>query len=283
MGNTPGDSTTGKYVIKVPIYDSGHPEEWIIFTELVNKCLVGQDITTGPQMYQLVQRVLQGYAKAQFDTQAAAHGNQTAANFKAIMATMTVHVFPRYALQDQKRYMRRYLKKPLGMKVRSFTTRLTQLNNYLSSFPPDSPGQLVEELPNQEVKELLFYAMPETWQNRMTEQGYNYLDVTVTVQNMADFFESRSENLEVKTGIKKAKKSNNKPSKKRKAVQFDEESSEEKKSHRSKYCMFHGRCGHTIDQCTALKELVKSKKKNRSKYMTRSQTGSQKRLTLGTK
>ena len=114
--NTPGDSTTGKYVIKVPIYDSGHPEEWIIFTELVNKCLVGQDITTGPQMYQLVQRVLQGDAKAQFDTQTAAHGNQTAANFKAIMATMTVHIFPRYALQDQKRYMRRY-QCPVGMEI----------------------------------------------------------------------------------------------------------------------------------------------------------------------
>ena len=280
--NTPGDSTTGKYVIKVPIYDSGHPEEWIIFTELVNKCLVGQDITTGPQMYQLVQRVLQGDAKAQFDTQAAAHGSQTAANFKAIMATMTVHVFPRYALQDQKRYMRRYLKKPLGMKVRSFTTRLTQLNNYLSSFPPDSPGQLVEKLPNQEVKEILFYAMPETWQNRMTEQGYNYLDVTVSVQNMADFFESRSENLEVKTGIKKAKKSNNKSSKKRKAVQLDEESeesSEDEKSHRSKYCMFHERCGHTTDQCTALKGLVKNKKKKRSKYDKKSKRKSEKTYT----
>ena len=33
--NTPGDSTLGKYVIKIPIYDSGTPEEWIIFVDLV--------------------------------------------------------------------------------------------------------------------------------------------------------------------------------------------------------------------------------------------------------
>ena len=169
------------------------------------------------------------------------------------------------------------------MKVRSFTTRLTQLNNYLCSFPPDSPGQLVEKLPDQEVKEILFYAMPETWQNRMTEQGYNYLDVSVTVQNMADFFESRSENLEVKTGIKKAKRNKNKSSKKRKAVQFeeesDEESSEDEKAKRNKYCMFHGRCGHTTDQCTALKELVKNKKKNRSKYDKKSNRKSEKTYT----
>merc|ERR1711966_220100 len=29
--------------------------------------------------------------------------------------------------------------------------------------------------------------------------------------------------------------------------------------------MFHGRCSHTTDQCSALRELVKNKK-NRSKY-----------------
>ena len=117
----------------------------------------------------------------------------------------------------------------------------------------------------------------------MTEQGYNYLDVTVTVQNMADFFESRSENLEVKTGIKKAKRNKNKSSKKRKAVQFeeesDEESSEDEKAKRNKYCMFHGRCGHTTDQCSALTELVKNNKKNRSKYDKKSNRKSEKTYT----
>ena len=33
----------------------------------------------------------------------------------------------------------------------------------------------------------------------MTEQGYNYLHDTVSVQNMADFFESRCEEPEVKS------------------------------------------------------------------------------------
>ena len=44
--NTPGNSTSGKYVIKIPRFDSGTPEEWIIFMELVQKALVGQNITT---------------------------------------------------------------------------------------------------------------------------------------------------------------------------------------------------------------------------------------------
>ena len=49
--NTPGDSTSGKYVIKIPRLDSGTPEEWIVFVDLVQKALVGQNVTTGPPMY----------------------------------------------------------------------------------------------------------------------------------------------------------------------------------------------------------------------------------------
>ena len=60
--NTPKDATSGKYMIKVPVYDSGHPEGWINFVELVTKCLIRLIITTGPAMYSIAQRVLEGDA-----------------------------------------------------------------------------------------------------------------------------------------------------------------------------------------------------------------------------
>ena len=49
--NTPGDSTSGMYVIKDPRFDYGTPEECIIFVNLVQKVLVGPNVTTGPPMY----------------------------------------------------------------------------------------------------------------------------------------------------------------------------------------------------------------------------------------
>ena len=52
--NTTGNSTPGKYVIKIPKFDSGTNEEWIIFVDLVQKALVGQNITTGTPMYKSV-------------------------------------------------------------------------------------------------------------------------------------------------------------------------------------------------------------------------------------
>ena len=75
------------------------------------------------------------------------------------------------------------------MKVRSFTTRLIQLNMYLQYFPPDRPGQLVTSLPDDDIKEILYHAMPNTWKKKMVEQGYNYLDGLI--YSVAEFFKTR--------------------------------------------------------------------------------------------
>ena len=54
--NSLGDSSSGKYMIKIPIFDFGTSEEWIIFVDLIQKALVGQNITTGPTMYKCTER-----------------------------------------------------------------------------------------------------------------------------------------------------------------------------------------------------------------------------------
>ena len=80
------------------------------------------------------------------------------------------------------------------MKVRVFTTRLTQLNTYLMYFPPDQSGQLDKSLPDDNIKEVQHHAMPHTWKKKMVKKGYNYLDGPI--YSMAKFFETRIENLE---------------------------------------------------------------------------------------
>ena len=90
--NIPGDTTSGKYVIKIPRFDSGTPEEWIIFVDLVQKSLKGQNVSTGPPMYKCMERVLKGDAKAEFLQKANLVGSRTVANFTTVMATMTVHL-----------------------------------------------------------------------------------------------------------------------------------------------------------------------------------------------
>ena len=139
------------------------------------------------------------------------------------------------------------------MKVRSFTTRLIQLNTYLPYFPPDRPGQQVTSLPDDDIKEILYHAMPNTWKKKMIEQGYNYLDGPI--HSMEVFFETRIENLEKSISpsvpSRKRKKSK-KVSKKRKGVTFDDSEDEDsEKEHKGKqFCQYHGTCGHPTDECT---------------------------------
>ena len=80
------------------------------------------------------------------------------------------------------------------MKVRSFTTRLIQLNTYLPYFPPDCPGQLVTSLPDDDIKEILHHAMLNTWKKNMVEQGYKYFDGPM--HSKAEIFKTRNENVE---------------------------------------------------------------------------------------
>ena len=100
--NTPGDITLGKYVIKIPKFDSGTPEEWIIFVDLVQKSLVEQNVTTGPPMYKHMEWMLKGDGKAEFPWKANLVGSRTVANFTTEIATMIVHILPTNAYCDQK-------------------------------------------------------------------------------------------------------------------------------------------------------------------------------------
>ena len=163
-------------------------------------------------MYKCMEQVLKGDAKAKSLQQTDFGDSCIVANFTTVIAAMTVHVFPTYAWQ----YMQNYIRKPPDMKVQSFTAKLIQLNTYLPYFPPDYLGQLVTSLPDDDIKEILYHAMPNTWNKKMIQQGYNYLDDPIN--SMAEFFETRIENLEksILPSVPSRNKKTKKGSKKRK-------------------------------------------------------------------
>ena len=73
---------------------------------------------------------------------------------------MTKHAFPAYAFREQKRYLCRHLVKPRGMKLRSFISRLQELNAYLEEFPPDTEVQENASLPADEILDIINHSMP---------------------------------------------------------------------------------------------------------------------------
>ena len=86
------------------------------------------------------------------------------------------------------------MRKPTDTKVQSFMTRLIQLNKCSRHFPPNHPRQLVTSLPDDNIKEIFYHTLPNTWKKKMVEQGYDYLDGPVYA--IVEFFGTRIENLE---------------------------------------------------------------------------------------
>ena len=109
---------------------------------------------------------------------------------------MTNHKFPAYAFCVQKRNMLWHLIEPRNMKLRSFISRLQELNAYLEEFPLDTKGQETAPLPADKIMDIIYHSMPTTWKNKMIEQCFNYADSTI--KEMTNFFENRVVILEPK-------------------------------------------------------------------------------------
>ena len=114
----------------------------------------------------------------------------------------------------------------------------------------------------------------------MIEQGFHYADYTI--EEMADLFETRVENLEPKEDRKKSSavsKKSKKSHKKRKkedtnsgVVESSKESTETRRPIRQ-YWILHGKCSHSTDNYKDLRAMVnkhKQKKKKTFKNYVRS-------------
>ena len=82
--NDPGDNKSGQYVVKIPRYGSGTPEDWLVFIDLCKKAIIRQNVTTPPPMYAFMDRVLKGDAKAEFVAKADAMGSKTVDHFEQV-------------------------------------------------------------------------------------------------------------------------------------------------------------------------------------------------------
>ena len=263
LRSIPDKATSPTYDLNVPYFDSGTPEEWLKLLENLKRVFTGQNLTTASTKYAMTRRLLMGDALSQFDAKAeelrkaaeAPEGGvweETDKNLTACLNSVTEKVMPKRALQTQKRYMRRIIRKPVEMKIREYLTRFMELNKYLEQFPPFDEEQ---NLPDDEVMEHAEFAIPNSWQNQMVMHNFN------TVENsMADFIEfcerleftenmynstHKSQRANTKNGnngstsTKKDGKSN-KSGHKRKTGNFN--------------CLYHGpNSTHNTDDCKVLK------------------------------
>ena len=56
----PTDETSSSYDLPIPYFSTGTPEEWLRFVRNLSKVYVGQNLTTCPQQYACIRRLLDG-------------------------------------------------------------------------------------------------------------------------------------------------------------------------------------------------------------------------------
>ena len=264
----PTDANSTTYEIPMEYFKEGTPEEWLIFQDKLGRCITGQNATSGVAKFALTRRLLDGQAKTAFENAARVQNAHTNATFQACLMAVTEDVFPPKALLNQKRYMRRFLRKPAKMAAKEYIARVCELNCYLTAFPTKL-GRQATKLPTNELLDLLAFGVPLRWQRAMHLHGLEPQEGMI--KDFVTFCECLESLLE-EPASRKQGPSNNKKDKKK----SDNDRSNGKKKHRRGtgkcdedkpfFCIIHGKnTSHNSDQCHTLQKDAKKHKDKRKK------------------
>ena len=273
LRSVPADENSQTFSVLVYPFKSGTCEEWLQHRKDIQRVIIGHNITNGPAKYGVAKRLLEGEALTTFEAKAQELGNQTNANFENCLEAVAQTVFPQRALQRQRRYLRRNLRKKMDCTTRNFKNRLVEINSLLTSFP--GGGGDAQKLDEDDLKEVLEFSVPASWQKAMVLQGFNPVDRTIT-----EFVEF-CERIEFTEGLENTTKGKNSQASQKEShtkkghngSKSSEGASHKRKRHAKDksewYCPLHDTTGHDMSDC---KVLLNQAKKMRSAYGNRSET-----------
>jgi hypothetical protein len=276
LRSNPSDKHSPTHEIQVPYFKSGTAEQFLEFMDKVSAVIVGQNLNSGAKQFAFMRQVLKGDALAHFNYTATERVNEDEEDFIECIKALTKHVFPQRALQVQKRYMRRFMRKPREMKMREYRNRVVELNGHLARFPPEFDEK--QKLDDEELIDILAFGVPNTWTREMVRLDFDPAREETTIQDLVEFCE-RQEFIEaVNEGDKKpAAKSKPGPSGKTGQTGGEGVHSGQPKNARaapsrfaagrrppqlegrvaydsSKYCELHNVYGHDLASCHVMRD-----------------------------
>jgi hypothetical protein len=171
-------------------------------------------------------------------------------------------VCPYKALEKQKRFMRRKMRKPNDMRIRQFVNHLHRINfEELPQLPPFAAGQ---QLSQDELLDIILFGIPKSWVKEMDRQDFDPFNAT-TISQVVDFCE-RLESAEEfnpdqqrrKAGSTSNSKNNNKK------TRFSNNKGKPSKGD-GKWCEYHETDTHDTSECSVLKKMKDGGKNNSDK------------------
>jgi hypothetical protein len=179
----------------------------------------------------------------------------TQATIAAGLGSLIRHMAPHKALAKQKRWLRRFCRKPADMPIRVFTNHVTRINDdELPILPPF--GGSSQKLSGDEVIDIVLNGIPRSWMREMDKQGFDPVEHTLTdVIHFCERMEATEDFDPARDGGKTKSKDGKVPRK--------DSSAKKSKSEGGKYCLLHGNNGsHNTDDCMVLKNQAKALRNN---------------------
>ena len=134
------DTSNGQSTkIKQKIRMLDHPKNLIEVLRArlaIEKGLISNAITTGPNKFRFARTFLEGGALRIFDLKATELGQETAANLKIVMNHDVTYFGPNECLSNQKRYLRYNMVKPRRLTTRQYIVLVRDLNSRMAQMPP---------------------------------------------------------------------------------------------------------------------------------------------------
>jgi len=159
LRSNPLQADSQLYEIVTRVFDHGTPEEWIFYGRTMKRILIGQNITSGPNKFCMICRLLEGKGLANFEASITTNGyTETVANLELALNDVAIPIFPKQTLQKQRSTMCCHMKKPIGLPVAHYWARLVELNGYLTDFPGGLDQNKILE---DDLKEVLEFGIPE--------------------------------------------------------------------------------------------------------------------------
>jgi hypothetical protein len=262
--SSPTDDSSPTYSLKMPIFKTGSAEQWFHWRAQFKVVLRGQNLTTGSDQFAMARRLLTGEALTRFNNEASNERLETPARLERCLQAVTDYILPKYALAHQKRYLRRLCRKPATLTIKQYYARYKEVNEYLALFNEEGAANRLDE---DEVKEHLYYSIPNRWQKEMIMHGFE------PIERPIDEFLEFCERLEVTEGIyntvhKKPAgmpENGSTPSSRKRASS----SSTANDNARRFFCMYHGQNStHNTDQCKVLKPQIERLKSSHESART---------------
>ena len=172
-------ATSATYKKHVKTFEEGSPQDWIRLLKDLDE-IWNQNSVNGPSdKTATIRSLVKGESLTAFEAaleEARANPDNpeeplpiTVEHVNSALGTVTTEVFPHRALEMQKMWMQRGMKKPYNLSIRKTAAAITKMNNDLLHFPGATQESKFSQ---QQVIKLIEWSLTAAWRAKFDWEGY---------------------------------------------------------------------------------------------------------------